>query len=236
MRRNLIHALGLAVVAAVLVPAGADAQTPRGDRAPGPRFGAPVERLIEQREALGLTDQQVTQLRRIEAELQQKNAPLLAQLEQAREQLRAERPQFTEEQRQQMRARREEMRDTLRQRQQMTAEERQQMRERMQQMTPEQREQMRARMQARRDSLGRSGMPDRPGAGMPEELRATMEQLRTNNHAAMQQVQGVLTPEQQQKMRELRPERRDGARVPGARRGPDGGRERGALRAPRGAR
>src|SRR5690606_26472547 len=64
MRRTLIHAITLAASAAITVPAAADAQQRPEGRAFG---GAPVERLIEQREKLGLTDQQVEQLRRIGA-------------------------------------------------------------------------------------------------------------------------------------------------------------------------
>lgn len=196
MRRNLMNAMGLAVLTAIALPAVGDAQTPRGER--GHRGGGPIERVLEQREALELTDAQVTRIEQIRSDLEQKNAPLLAQLEQAR----AERPQQRSGMRERMRQRRD----------RMTPEQRAQMRERMEQMTPEQREAMRERMHSQMATR----LED-----MPPEQREAFEQLHTNTQAAMEQVQTVLTDEQKQKLREMRPAGREGAR-----RGP----------APRGAR
>jgi DNA-binding MarR family transcriptional regulator len=199
MRRLTIPAITLAMT---LAPAVLTAQTPeqRGPR--GPFGGAPVERIIQQREQLGLTDQQVTELRRIQTELQEKNRPLIAQIQAAR-------PAVTPEQREQMRQRRQQpgaraaLPDSMRQRmQQMTPEQRAQMRERMQQMTPEQREQMREGMRQR---------PGRPATAMPRsmpaELQPVMQQVRENTQEAARRVQAALTEEQRAKLRELRPAR-----------------------------
>lgn len=208
MRRNVM-VLGLAALAAAAAPAGIQAQTPRGQEM---RAGLSIERIIEQRDQLGLTDQQVTELRRIAAELEQKNAPLLAQLRESRVEMRADGPQRTE-------AERDSMLDRMRR---MSPEQRDSMRARMRPLTPEQRDSLRAEMRSRMQERG-----DRPD--LSPELRSAMEQVRSNTQAAMEQVRATLTPEQQQKLRELMPERgsqRPGPRGPAARRGA----------APRGAR
>lgn len=99
------------------------------------------------------------------------------------------------------------------------------MRVRAEQMTPEQREAMRERMRAgRQDRAGgarqRTGSALPARADMPEEIRQLMEQVRTNTRNATQQIQDVLTDEQREKLRELRPARRQGER--GDRRRPGG--------------
>jgi Spy/CpxP family protein refolding chaperone len=110
--------------------------------------------------------------------------------------------------------------------QNMTPEQREamrgQMRERGANVTPEQREQMRARMQERRAAGARGAR----GAGVPEELRPVMEQMRANAQAAMQEARAVLTAEQQTRLQQLREQRRPpngergqrgrGFRAPGA--------------------
>lgn len=91
------------------------------------------------------------------------------------------------------------------------------MRTKAEQMTPEQREAMRERMRAARQDRS-AGPRQRPGSAqptrpdMPAELRPVMEQLRTNTRNAAQQIRAVLTAEQQEKLRELRPARRQGER------------------------
>jgi hypothetical protein len=205
MRRIMIPVLALTLAAA---PAAVEAQTaPRGERAQmAARMGGmgnPAERVLRQREALGLTAAQVAQLEQLQAEFATRNAPLLEQLRAARP-AAAERGQPTDEQRQQMRQRREQMA-------QMTPEQRQQLRDRMAQMTPEQRQQMRRKGQA-------AGASPEARARM-ETLRPVMTQLRQNHQDARQQVRAVLTAEQATRLQELA-QRRDGrGRPDGARRG-----------------
>jgi hypothetical protein len=189
MRRLTIPAIALAMT---LTPALLPAQTPDQQR-PRQVGGAPVERIIQLREQLGLTDQQVTELRRIQTQLQEKNRPLREQIQAAR----PDRPAVTPEQREQMRARMQqltpEQRDQMRERmQQMTPEQRDQMRERMQQMTPEQRDQMRQRRQAQ------------PGARgiMPDSMRQRMQRATPEERAGMRERMQQLTPEQREQMRE----------------------------------
>lgn len=175
-RRQVISALVLAAAAAVTLPAGADAQRPEGERRPmGAQGGeAPVERIVELRQELGLTDAQVTELQRIQAELRERNAPLRERLSEARERMHAEREAMTEEERREMR------------------------------------ERMRARREA--GEAGRRGPAGVPPA-MSAELRPVMEEIRTNTRNAREQIRAVLTTEQREKLRELRP-------APRARRGP----------------
>jgi hypothetical protein len=203
MLRGILPALALAGLTALTLPASGNAQVPQQERGRmGNQAGmgqpgeAPAARILELREQLGLTDAQVERIRGIQARLEEQNAPLLAQMTAAREQMRTER-------------------------QQMTAEQRQAMRERMQaerqQMTPEQRAQMRQRPGAAR-----------AGAGMPEELQPMMEQLRTNNQSARDQIHAVLSAEQQEKLRAARPG--TGQRQPGMRQGGAAGQRQPGMR------
>lgn len=229
MRRMTIPAIALAIS---LVPGALAGQTPTQM----PRGGAGLERILEQREELGLSEQQVTELRRIQAELRQKNEPLLQQLRAARQEMTPEQRQQMSERRQQVRERMQNMtpeqRQQMRERMQnMTPEQRQQMREqrqnarpgqgqqarqRMQNMTPEQRQQMRERMQnmtpEQRQQMRERMQNERPGpairGGVPEELQPALEQVRANTRAAAERVHATLTQEQRQKLVELRAARR----------------------------
>jgi hypothetical protein len=159
-------------------------------------------RIIELREELGLTADQVERISGIEEQLREQNRPLLEQLAAARQEMRADRRQLTDEERVQLEQRRAAMRDSMRSRQALPDSMRGHA-----PMTAEQRQEMRARMQERREhamSARRNGAA-RPHAGMPAELRPVMEQLRANTDAARQQIEATLTAEQQQKLRELRP-------------------------------
>ncbi len=82
-----------------------------------------------------------------------------------------------------------------------------------QQMTPEQREEWRRRV---------------------ERARPIMQQIRENNHRAMQEVREVLTPAQREQLRETLHERgKTKHHHPGRRKGaPDGQPRQGAFRAP----
>jgi hypothetical protein len=93
----------------------------------------------------------------------------------------------------------------------MTPEQRAQMQERMRNMTPEQRAQMQERM-------GRGMRGERAMRQVPEEVRPVLQQLRTNQQTAHQEIRAVLTPEQQTRLRELMQQRR-GAAHEGMRRG-----------------
>jgi hypothetical protein len=190
----------------------------------------PAARIIELREELGLTADQVERISGIQEQLREQNGPLLEQLAAARQEMQAGRRQLTDEERAQLEQRRQAMRDSMRSREAVPDS----MRGRSP-MTAEQRQQMRARMQERREHGMRARRDGavRSHAGIPAELRPVMEQLRANTAAARQQIEATLTAEQQQKLRELRP-------APGR---PAGQRERGpgadrddAPAAPRGAR
>ena len=231
MRRHTA-ALALAALTAMMIPAAVDAQTPRqGDRdAHAGRMGAgqPAERILELRQELGLTEEQVAGITRIQAELRSKNEPLREQLAAARQAMQTRHEQMTPEQREsmraQMQARRETMRDSMQARQRTPGMQarREAMRDSMQarrgQMTPEQRAQMRERMgagmESRRDGAVRPRAGQAAGMGMmmPEELRPVMEQMRSNTETAMQQIRATLTAEQQAKLRELHAERRPAGR------------------------
>jgi hypothetical protein len=178
---------GLAVVA---VPVVAQVGEPVRERptleARGMRAGAPMAMarnpaaaVLAQREALGLTADQVRQLEAIQERVERENAPRI-------ERLRA------------VHGEREAMdRSRIRQ---MSADERQQLRQ-----------QMHDRM---------------------EQVRPVMEEVRQTNHAAGDEIRGLLTAEQHAQFRELRrAERRDGAW-----RGPRGGERQGAWQQRRGER
>jgi hypothetical protein len=187
MRRVTLSILALTLA---LAPAVVEAQTPRAERGERGQFGMraggignPAERVLRQREALGLTAEQVSRLEQLQAQFRTQNGPLL-------EQVRAVRPSMGQgESRERMRARMEAM----------TPEQRAEMRERGGQMTPERRAEMRERMQAARANPEvRARM---------EALRPVLEQLRTNHAAQREQVQAVLTAEQIERLQQMRPDR-----------------------------
>jgi hypothetical protein len=214
MRRFMIPALAVTLMAA---PAVLEAQAqPRagggmhGMRAGG--IGNPAERVLRQREALGLTQDQVRQLEQLQARHAAQDQPLLDQLREVRPAM-GQRGAMTDEQRAEMRERMQAQRGA------MTDEQRAEMRERMQQrgaMTDEERVGMRGRMQQRGGA--REARPE-VRAEM-EALRPVVEALRASHAQAREQVQAVLTAEQAQRMQEL--QRGGGAARPrgeGVRRG-----------------
>lgn len=232
MRRIIFPVIALAIAAA---PAALEAQTPRAERGQaGMRAvgaGNPAERVLQHREALGLTAEQVRQLEQIQARFTAQNEPLI-------EQIRAVRPEFgqmagregrlmregmrqraermTPEQREQLRQRREQMAQASpEERQAMREEMREQMEKRRAELTPEQRQEMRERMLAARAN------PER--RAQLEALRPVVQQLRENHTQARQQVEAVLTAEQKAQLRELRGQR-GGDRGERMRRGPRSGR------------
>jgi hypothetical protein len=203
MRRNTLAAVALAALTALSLPGVVDAQDPQPERGRMgqrgmPRPGVdPATHILELREELALTQSQIDRIGSIATTLEERNAPLLAQLTAAREQMIAERQELTPEQREAARERREATRDS--------------MRARAGQMTPEEREEMRGQMRARMEERGGKVRPRAAGTPrqrMPDELRPAMEQLQSNTQEAMEQIRSVLTEEQQQKLRELRPARR----------------------------
>ena len=215
MLRGILPALALAGLTALTLPASGSAQTPQPERG---RMGGPAGMGQPGEGHAARVLEMREQLGLTEAQVAQIRG-IQARLEEQNAPLIA-----------QVTAAREKMRT---ERQQMTAEQRQAMRERMQaerqQMTAEQRAQLR----------------QRPGAGMPEELRPVMEQLRTNNQAAMEQIRAVLSAEQNEKLRAARPgaaqrqpgmrQGRGGQRQPGIRQGPNGQRRPG-MQSPRDGR
>lgn len=190
MNRVTITILALMIMTG---PALLEAQTPRVQQraaAMMPAGGGIGERLLAHRDALGLSADQVAQIRRIQAQLAEQNGPLA-------DQLRAAMPQRHDSTRSQHAT----------------------MRERMQRLTPEQRagmRQQRARMQQRGDSARTRPAPVRPpapamrrpaaavmGAQLPEELRPVMEQMRQNTARATEQLMEILTPDQRATLRTL---------------------------------
>lgn len=149
-----MRTIPLALLAAALVaaptPAPAQVAGPPAARQERPPH-APLERLLERRAELGLTDEQVTRLQAIQARLQEQNAPL-------REQVRAARPAHAPHPRR------------------MTPEQRAEMRERMQAMTPEQRREMRGQMRARLQE--HRGELEPVMRQLRENRRAAMDQVR----------------------------------------------------------
>lgn len=230
MRRLIFPIIAVAMAAA---PLALEAQTPRAERGQaGVRAGGvgnPAERVLQHREVLNLTADQVRQLEQLQARFAAENQPLL-------DQVRAVRPEFgqrearqgmrprgmrpraerlTEEQRDQLRQRREQMAQASpEERAALRAELREEMRQRAQARTPEERQEMRERMLAARSN------PE--ARAQLEALRPVIQQLRENHTEAREQVQAVLTAEQTAKLRELWIQR-GGMRGEGMRRGPRSG-------------
>jgi hypothetical protein len=112
MRRFMISAIALSLAAA---PAALEAQAaPRterpqaGARAGG--IGNPAARVLQHRDALGLTLDQVRQLQQLQAQYADRNQPLLDQLRSVRPAMGL-RGELTDEQRAELRQRRQGMRD-----------------------------------------------------------------------------------------------------------------------------
>jgi Spy/CpxP family protein refolding chaperone len=196
MRRIMVSIIALSIAA---LPASLAAQKPETQRRPaaaGAGMGGNIgERIITQRDQLGLSVEQVAQIRRIQAQLEEQNRPLS---EQVRAEMASHRGQLTDEERAQMRTRHEQMRG-----------------------------QMRERMQQNRGDVGERQRGDGPFAGgrgstLSEEARAAMLQIRENTRQAAQQIHDTLTPEQEAKLRELRPAERRGPAGDAARRGRGG--------------
>lgn len=221
MRRLMIPVIALSIAA---VPAVLEAQQPRGQRGErpahagaigmrGPAAMNPAARVLEHREALGLSLDQVRRLQQIEEQVRQRNEPLLQQLQaarpagagidraQMRQRMEQRRGQVTPEQRAQLRQRMEQRREqvTPEQREQARQQMEQRRQERLAQLTPEQRAQMEARrqeMQARMEQF-RNATP---------EQRA---QLREQARAEMAERRAQVTPEQRAQMRQQMEQRRE---------------------------
>ncbi|MBR9991070.1 MAG: hypothetical protein KFH98_15015 [Gemmatimonadetes bacterium] len=202
MQRNTISAFGLAVLTALALPGAAEAQTPKpGHDRMGAQMrmanpGAQADRILELREELALTDAQASQIAQVQARLREQNAPLLAQLSSAREQMRAERPETMQAQREQMLERRAAMRDSMHagadharmtpeQRAAMTPEQRAELRERMRTEMQERGTEMRAGMSAPMQERG----PEMRGRGAKMQERGA--EMRGRG-AEMRQRQGVV--------------------------------------------
>lgn len=176
MKTSIRYMMALALLAAA--PAAAqtgrtEADTARHGRGEHGANRPAFHGLIAHRQELQLTDAQVSRLQEIGRRLDERNAPLRAQLAAHREQYAARR------------------------------------RAQMERLTPEQ----------RRDTLQRLRQNGRRRE-VPEAMRAPMEQMRANIHAAMQEAQGVLTAPQKERARQLMAEKRRGRMEPGGQRGP----------------
>lgn len=187
-------------------PALLEAQAPRMEQRPGamaPAGGGAGEHLLTHRDALGLSVDQVAQIRRIQAQLEEQNRPLAEQLRAAMQQ----RDDITRDQRADMRERM----------QQLTPEQRAEMQQQRAQMRQRAQVQQRAQMRQRADSAGTRRAPVRGpapamrrpaaagmGAQLPEELRPVMEEVRQNTARATEQLMAILTPDQRATLRTLR--------------------------------
>lgn len=165
-RRTIV----LTALLALLIPAAGVAQ--RGPRGPlGPRGVAPLERWIELKDELNLTEDQVVRLQAIGARLESDNAPHLERIEALREELglpafrrgegprgrrdEGERPRMSDEERQIMRAFMDRARDDMRA---VGDNSRHAMGEARDVLTDAQRETLRARMRSQRGERGERGM------------------------------------------------------------------------------
>ncbi len=205
MKRIYSIALLAALAAA---PVTLEAQNPRVPRtqeqAERRHDGASPQKLLQLRNELGLTAEQVSQLEGIRQRLQQQNTPLIEQLRAsgAWQERRAQGEARTGEQGRIAPEQREQARQRM---ENMTPEQREPMRQRMQNMTPEQREAMRRQMQERRQGAEAGRRTERQ---MPEELRPVMQQMQANTRSALQEARAVLTAEQQTRLSELVQQRR----------------------------
>ena len=191
---------GILVAAALVAPAAAAGQEPGMRRPMAP--GMHLEHLLEQRDHLQLTAEQVARLEAIHREVEQKNRPLMEKLQ----------------------AMHGEMAPGAHARSEMTAEQREKHREMMKaqrekrsEMTAEQREKQREMMKAQREK--RSEMTEEQRAERREAMaqaRPIMEEMRANHRTAMEAVKEVLTDAQEAKLRALHEShprmRRDGRR------------------------
>jgi len=163
MRRFGIAILALAVAAPLAAQAPAVGAAWRGAPAPGRM----IDWILEHRQELQLTDAQVQRLQQIRQELQQRNAPLLAQLRQMvwGDSLRRAREDATV--RDSVRARRERMREQARPiLEQLRANARAAMEQARQVLTEEQREKLRS-LWAQERPRRQGALWRRPGARPP---------------------------------------------------------------------
>jgi Spy/CpxP family protein refolding chaperone len=211
MRRLVIPVLALTLAGA---PAVLEAQaTPRGDRAQFAARGSmgnPAARVLQHRQALDLTAEQVRQLEALQAQHAARVQPLHERVREARGEAGVRRIPSAEQ------------KAELRQRRAaMTPEQREQLREQGKQrrgaMTPEQREHLRERLQG-----ARQANPE--ARARMEAMRPVLQELRQHQQQARGEVRDVLTARQVAALQELSPRRGDAARLrgEGTRRGAGG--------------
>jgi hypothetical protein len=239
MRRVIFPLIALSIAAA---PVAVEAQTPGAQQEQrGPGIMNAAERVLQHRDALGLTAEQVSRLQQVQAQFAAQNQPLIERVRAARpagaqrerrqltdgqraetrQRMERRMEQLTPEQREAMRQRREQLRNaTPEQRQQM----REEMRQRAEQLTPEQRQQLRQRADSTRAERMRQRAVTPEQRAQMEALRPVMEELRRNQQQTREQVHAILTAEQQARLRELNVKRRSDLRE--GRRGPRQGTRR----------
>ena len=159
MRRIIFAALAVALVGAPTTALAQSAEQERGDRPERRVRMHPGASILQARETLGLTDEQVARIEEIRTRLAEQNRPIL-------EELRAEQQ--------------ERMREWRERRDALSPEERAELRARM---TPEQRAERRARMTPEERAELRSRMRERM-----EAVRPQLRQLRDNTRAAMTEI------------------------------------------------
>lgn len=179
MRRIIFAALAVALVGAPTVALAQSTEQEVSDRPERRVRMHPGASILQAREALGLTDEQVARIEAIGARLAEQNRPIV-------EELRAERGERAREWRERRAA--------------LSPEERAQRRARM---TPEQRAERRARMTPEQRAERRERMRERR-----EAMEPRLRQLRENTRAAMTEMHEVLSEKQRARLQELREERR----------------------------
>lgn len=177
MKTRISAAAFIAVLATT--PAAVSGQTPRAGE-------PPLEMWTRAQTELGPTSEQVSRLEEIQRRLREQNRGLVEQLR-AADAWAAPAAKSADER--------------LRLQQ-----ERQQMREQMQDATPEERQRMREQMQRMREA--RPGAPRalrhaRAQRQVPPELQPVVEQIRENSRSALEEAWAVLTPEQQELLRQV---------------------------------
>ena len=189
---------GILLAAALVVPAAADGQEPGKRRQMAP--GMHLEHLLEQRDHLGLTAEQVARLEAIHREVEQKNRPLMEKLRAMRGDAEHGEHARTEMSAEQREKHREMMKAAREKRSEMTEEEREKHRETMKADREKRQEMMKAAREKRSEMTEEEREQRRAAMAAARPL---MEEMRANHKAAMEAVKEVLTDAQEAKLKAL---------------------------------
>ncbi|MBW3553703.1 MAG: Spy/CpxP family protein refolding chaperone [Gemmatimonadetes bacterium] len=234
MRRMRQTMIALAAAALLAGPVAAQGgQGPRGRPATPAGAGVmdrnPVAVLLERRDELELTADQVARLEAVQARVERENAPRIERLRAAL----GDRParDLTDEERVQLRER---MRELQPVRTEIRETNRAAMEEVRGILTAEQRTKIRSASRGRGPAASRGArgasvariLQHREALGLSEDQIARLEAIRDSQRAAHEQVRAILTDEQESRLREMarRPRPDDAARRrPGRGQGAGGG-------------